>query len=312
MSAQNKQTKPTRNQIVSARKAEANRQNALKSTGPTTVRGKRFSRRNALKHGFFAKELFVDSIAQNFVQTEKPQEFQELLAEMREALHPVGRAEELEVEFIMVCMWRHRRLFRQENAEYRFCVAQVNIKGRVSNLRELMVPEDQNLICVLEEAQKEIEAKGALSSESIERIFLLKPSFRDLWSRFEAKAKGICRSAIRGAARESARRFLIPIAEATEILERRQGRNGELSSALAVKTVECAIKHIENRNQRLYDAALQISAERHAVPDGAALDKGLRYGSAIERDLTRAYDRLDRLQKWRRGEVVPLLNVNLR
>jgi len=181
MSAQNTQTKPTRNQIVSARKAEANRQNALKSTGPTTARGKRFSSRNALKHGFFARELFVDSIVQNLVQTEKPREFQELLAQMREALHPVGRAEELEVEVIMVCMWKLRRLFRQENAEYRFYVSQVNIKGKVSNIRDLMLPEEQDLICVLEEAQKEIRVEGAISSELIERIFSMEPSFRDLW-----------------------------------------------------------------------------------------------------------------------------------
>ncbi len=36
---------------VTARKIEANRRNALKSTGPRTENGKKKSRYNALKHG---------------------------------------------------------------------------------------------------------------------------------------------------------------------------------------------------------------------------------------------------------------------
>ncbi len=38
----------------SPKKLNANRQNAKKSTGPKTLRGKAHSRRNALKHGLFA------------------------------------------------------------------------------------------------------------------------------------------------------------------------------------------------------------------------------------------------------------------
>ena len=41
-------------QVVSICKVQANRQNALKSTGPRTRRGKAHSRRNAYKDGLFA------------------------------------------------------------------------------------------------------------------------------------------------------------------------------------------------------------------------------------------------------------------
>src|SRR5579862_1552705 len=44
---------------VSARKVNANRQNAQKSTGPRTPRGKAHSRANSLKHGLFAMDIFV-------------------------------------------------------------------------------------------------------------------------------------------------------------------------------------------------------------------------------------------------------------
>src|SRR5260370_29641763 len=43
--------------MTSARQLEANRGNALKSTGPRTINGKQASRRNALRHGLTAETL---------------------------------------------------------------------------------------------------------------------------------------------------------------------------------------------------------------------------------------------------------------
>src|SRR5271157_5061075 len=42
---------------VSEPRLRANRENAKKSTGPQTARGKAYSRRNALKHGLLAKSV---------------------------------------------------------------------------------------------------------------------------------------------------------------------------------------------------------------------------------------------------------------
>src|SRR5215469_13777310 len=47
--------------MTSVRQIEANRDNALKSTGPKTADGKRRSRRNALRHGFTA-ETVIESL----------------------------------------------------------------------------------------------------------------------------------------------------------------------------------------------------------------------------------------------------------
>jgi hypothetical protein len=43
--------------MTTARQLEANRRNALKSTGPRTINGKQASRRNALRHGLTAETL---------------------------------------------------------------------------------------------------------------------------------------------------------------------------------------------------------------------------------------------------------------
>jgi hypothetical protein len=47
--------------MTSWRQFEANRRNALKSTGPKSLEGKRMSRRNALRHGLTA-ETVIDSL----------------------------------------------------------------------------------------------------------------------------------------------------------------------------------------------------------------------------------------------------------
>src|SRR6266849_7849976 len=47
----------TERAMTTARQLEANRGNALKSTGPRTINGKQASRRNALRHGWTAETL---------------------------------------------------------------------------------------------------------------------------------------------------------------------------------------------------------------------------------------------------------------
>ncbi len=48
-----------RKRPVSERKVQANRRNALRATGPKTVRGKRTVARNAIKHGLLAREVVI-------------------------------------------------------------------------------------------------------------------------------------------------------------------------------------------------------------------------------------------------------------
>ena len=104
---------PEERKPTSLKKIQANRRNALKSTGPKTPRGKDRSRRNTLKHGLFAKDLFTDFI----VQKENPAEFQELVDQLLREYKPMGKAEELEVERIALCWWRLKRAWRYENSE---------------------------------------------------------------------------------------------------------------------------------------------------------------------------------------------------
>jgi hypothetical protein len=47
---------------------------------------------------------------------EDPQEYEKLLNDFWDQYQPIGRAEELEVERIVLCWWRLKRAWRYENA----------------------------------------------------------------------------------------------------------------------------------------------------------------------------------------------------
>ena len=64
---------------------KANRQNAQKSTGPKTAKGKVVVAQNAIKHGLFAQE--------NVIKCEKQSDFDEFCAELLAGLAPVGGVE---------------------------------------------------------------------------------------------------------------------------------------------------------------------------------------------------------------------------
>ncbi|MGA8214063.1 MAG: hypothetical protein WB799_10745 [Candidatus Sulfotelmatobacter sp.] len=60
------------------------------------------------------------------------------------------------------------------------------------------------------------------------------------------------------------------------------------------------------------DLAMDAEARSFSLPPTEATDKLLRYEAHLDRQLYRAMDQLERLQRQRRGETVPPpLNVNL-
>jgi hypothetical protein len=100
---------------VSERRIQANRRNALRSTGPTTARGKRTVAHNAIKHGLLAREVVITAGEGK----ESLKEFQDLAAKLSKTYEPVGIVEESLVQTIATCWWRKARVIRAENGEIR-------------------------------------------------------------------------------------------------------------------------------------------------------------------------------------------------
>jgi hypothetical protein len=93
--------KPGAVRPVSERKARTNRENAKKSTGPKTARGKRHSSFNAIKHGLLAKKVLFapDGKLAN-------EDLQRLTENLRDAYGCGDVASELLAELAAVDYWR--------------------------------------------------------------------------------------------------------------------------------------------------------------------------------------------------------------
>lgn len=92
--------------MTSRRQSRANRNNARKSTGPTTPQGKQKSKMNAGKHWIFAKQVVADHEDQN--------EFNQLLRVLQNELGPETQIEFSIVERFAATLWRERRLIDAE------------------------------------------------------------------------------------------------------------------------------------------------------------------------------------------------------
>ena len=94
------------NPELSQKQIEANRANALKSTGPRSNQGKHHSSKNAIKHGFFARDLLIPG--------EDPQELSELKVGMLKRLNPRDALELTLVDQIVADLWKLRRVRKAE------------------------------------------------------------------------------------------------------------------------------------------------------------------------------------------------------
>jgi hypothetical protein len=278
---------------ISERKLLANRENAKKSTGPRTVRGKAYSRGNTVKHGLFARELFPLMR----LKTESGQEFRDHCERLRKAYKAVGSAEELEVERIAICMWRLSRAWRYENAEinkgtvdvyYQELPSYTTFSDRELETQLQREPETSDDSDVpLDDADEEISAGNGI------------PDFKE-WL---AAARVPNRSLAEFLAK-------CQIAAHPDLLQS-YPRDRDLVIAYLTAT---AAKDLRDLPEMVpFSKQLRVACEQQAVPNMHVVDKVLRYEAATEHSLAPALDRLERLRRRRAGEAVqPTLNLTLR
>ena len=99
--------------MATQKQIDANRRNALKSTGPRTPEGKAAVSRNALKHGFALREIGLGPEAE--------QEITQLAREYCRDLRPNGPLETLQVLDMAITAWRLSRLPQLEDALFANC-----------------------------------------------------------------------------------------------------------------------------------------------------------------------------------------------
>lgn len=292
MTSQGDEKSQSEKPSVSNRKIEANRRNALKSTGPRTPQGKAYSRRNSLKHGLLAKDLFTTFP----VQKENPQELMQLLKQLQQEYKPVGAAEKFEVERIAQCLWRFRRAWRYENAHILAGVSEVAYLAQFLNGEEYDLGIG-TLMAQLRNIEKQAESTRKIPQELLDQLFAATPApFRKVWSDIEKVAtqeveRGIHPERLQDAFFQPLRKYHIFL----------------LTTKLAIDLSEMAVQAF-----MVNHPFASVAYDAKAIPDASAVDKIVRYEAAIDRSLGRALDRLERLQRSRKGEpVLPPVSVRL-
>ncbi len=109
-----------------ARRAEINRQNAQKSTGPKSEAGKMKSRINSLKNG--SRTVIMDNTDRcgiALLTGEDPTEYRNMVAEYCRGLAPRDRVEVGIVQRIVDAQWRLLRNSRLQTLEIEGCLSEV-------------------------------------------------------------------------------------------------------------------------------------------------------------------------------------------
>jgi hypothetical protein len=99
--------------MVTDKKAQANRENSLSSTGPLSPRGKARTRLNAISFGLFSKDSVLAAAGEN------QEDFDRLRIMVWEQFKPRDAVTALLVEDFVATYWRLQRPRRCENAEVR-------------------------------------------------------------------------------------------------------------------------------------------------------------------------------------------------
>src|SRR4029079_8099045 len=102
--------------MSSLKQIEANRLNALKSTGPRTEEGKRHSRCNAIRHGLTAETVIVG--------LEDPEDYESFEATIIADYDPTTAVERELVLRLASVLWRLRRATGIETALFQYAVNQ--------------------------------------------------------------------------------------------------------------------------------------------------------------------------------------------
>jgi hypothetical protein len=335
-SVQSSPTNPPRKPPASERTIQANRRNALRSTGPKTDRGKRTVARNALKHGILAREVVITAGDGE----ESLEEFHDLVKQLYDQYEPIGIVEESFVQTIATCWWRKARVIRAENGEIRkrldtLAVDRARRNSDKGNLALAVSMMDLHLFSPENQADQQVSRRDRWSAMQVaqtdlERHPLGLSYLRALLERakFEIARDGYISENIRkrifSASCFSDYFFAVTCLDCVPAEAKKEERPSEqvADEQPDTKQADLVAAFIDNRLEWI-NALERYATERESLesdaearsfslPPADATDTLPRYEAHLDRQLYRAMDQLERLQRRRGGEnVPPPLNINV-
>jgi hypothetical protein len=326
--------RPARKKPVSERKIQANRKNALRSTGPKTARGKRTVSRNAITHGLLAREVVITAGDGE----ESAEEFHAMVEGLEKYYAPVGTIEEMLVQTIATSLWRKKRVLRFENGEIRKRLDPLSTDLALRNL------DKRNFALVLSLSNVPLfnsENPADAKVSTVDRYLALQAMYGNLRedrsglahlstllerAKSEIASEGYISEAIRKKIFQHYCFLDFPFASLCQNAgpaetktedgqpDRKSKKDIETDCAFIVRMIDIQLEGIRAFKEYAAEReSLAFEAEERSFslpPDGAT-DKLLRYETHLDRQLYRAMGELERLQRRRAGEKVPPpLNIN--
>ena len=300
--------------MASKKQDQANRRNALNSTGPRKPAGKRRSSKNAIKHGILARDVVLLG--------ESEEDFEQLREELIGELRPDGSLETQTAERVVILMWRLRRLYRAEVGELEIAKrAGGEARDRIDARLSAKIDLGEIAEVPFEEFRK---SPGALKT-ALEILDAIEEEVKEN-SNFGVYAKDIDGW---GAAVDGS--IFTPFGELRRVggPELRDGPSERVAHANAPPTDpeaptdeqavsarrDLLLAAVEADREFLHSAKRSAEAEEDDVlagemvaanvPPAPVSDKLIRYEAHLDRQLARALDRLNRLQRRRLGAAEP-------
>ena len=284
--------------VASESQISANRRNALKSTGPRTVKGKAASRMNAMRHGILSSALVVRGLRIR----EHEEEFKALREQCWECLAPVGRMEEMLVDKIVTAQWRMRRALMAETGE---------IVKSVDGGRQHRADRDPLSQWIFMDPTRDASVAMTKSSAGLEyRAHILQTVRENVREDEELTEKTL--EWVR-------RRFMDVPNNMTRALE--GFRATYVANPEGLTPEDLKLRH-QTAVDRYVEATLGWQAKLNTehrdredkqetagqaadvLPSSEVLEKIMRYEGSLDRQLYRAMNQLERLQRRREGEDV--------
>jgi hypothetical protein len=282
---------------MSLKQLAANRRNAQKSTGPKTLNGRAISKMNALKHGILSAAVVV----RGKCIKESDKELTAIRRRFWKDWNPIGATEEMLVDKIVTTLWRLSRVLRAESGEIALSVdgghwnrrckgndntimAWARERDPVSLMIQSAIGNDF-LANELKALRALVEKEGILTEAAIQSVMIsaeansVTKDLEKLRSRLEQNPDGLDESALRAKHKEQVLAYID-----------------------SKQWLFSLFKYDCEQREKMEEEEQQAAA---VLPSIQVLDKIMRYGTMLQRELSRDMILLERLQRRRLGEAVP-------
>ncbi len=325
---------------LSVNKLAANRRNAAKSTGPRTATGKLASRMNAVRHGILSSAVVVRGLR---IQ-EQEDEFRAVREQCWECLVPVGRIEEMLADKIVTAWWRSRRALIAETGEIvksvdgglqhranREPLGPWIFMDPTHDASVEMMKSSAGLEYrrrILETVREAVKRDGELTEKTIEWVRVRFTNTPNAMTRAleEYRATYLANASAAAKAMADTSAVTIQASSFATASAAAQCAMADESADGMADTEVLSMEEVKLRHQtavdRYVEGTLGWQAELNAehrerddkqetagqaadvLPSAEVLEKIMRYEGSLDRQLYRAMNQLERLQRRRSGENV--------